>query len=63
MYNYKTHTYDSEKNGKLLKQIHTEEDRIVDLKNANNDKKIRKTTQKRQNTTKNKTEEVKNEKN
>ena len=63
VYNYKTHTYDSEKNGKLLKQIHTEEDRIVDLKNANNDKKIRKTTQKRQNTTKNKTEEVKNEKN
>lgn len=63
VYNYKTHTYDSEKNGKLLKKIHTEEDRIVDLKNANNDKNIRKTTQKRQNTTKNKTEEVKNEKN
>ena len=63
VYNYKTHTYDSEKNGKLLKHTHTEDNRIDDLKNANNDKNIRKTTQKRQNTLKNKTEEVKNEKN
>ena len=34
-YNYKTHTYDSEKNGKLKNQNHTEESRIKDLKNAN----------------------------
>lgn len=34
VYNFKTHAYDSEKNGKLNQRIHTEEDRINDLKNA-----------------------------
>lgn len=41
-YNYKTHTYDSEKNGKLNKSTHTEEDRLVDLKSANSTKNNRK---------------------
>ena len=43
-YNYKTHTYDSEKNGKLNNQTHTEEDRLNNLKSANSDKNIRKKT-------------------
>lgn len=36
VYNFKTHTYDSEKNGKIDKILHDEESRILDLKNANN---------------------------
>lgn len=35
VYNYKTHTYDSERNGKLEQQIHTEKERIGNLKSAN----------------------------
>ena len=43
-YNYKTHTYDSEKNGKLNNQMHTKENRIKDLKNANSSIKNKKST-------------------
>ncbi len=53
-YNYKTHTYDSDKNGKLDKIQHTKSERINNLKNANNDKNNRKTTQKQANLIKNK---------
>lgn len=53
IYNYKTHTYDSEKNGKLGKNSHTEEERIKDLKNANQGQNVQKNTQKQQNGKKN----------
>ncbi len=43
VYNYKTHTYDSDKNGKFAKIQHTEDDRIHDLKNANHEQKSQKT--------------------
>lgn len=43
VYNFKTHTYDSEKNGKLNKVQHTKNERILDLKNANNSKNVQKT--------------------
>ena len=46
VFNYKTHTYDSEKNGKLNKVQNTREDRILNLKNANNNKKSKNSTQK-----------------
>lgn len=46
VYNYKTHTYDSEKNGKLDKNYHTKKERIKDLKNANKGQNIPKSTQK-----------------
>lgn len=36
VYNFKTHTYDSEKNGKLNKPQHTSKERILDIKSANN---------------------------
>lgn len=42
VYNFKTHTYDSEKNGKLNQKIHTEEARIENIKNANKVQKSRK---------------------
>lgn len=42
VYNFKTHTYDSEKNGKLNQKLHTEEVRIENIKNANKVKKSRK---------------------
>lgn len=45
-YNFKTHTYDSEKNGKLNRTLHTEDERIGDLKNANKSQKIQKTANK-----------------
>ena len=54
-YNFKTHTYDSEKNGKLNKVQHTKTDRILDLKNANVDKNIQKTSKRQTNKSKNKT--------
>ena len=41
-YNYKTHVYDSEKNGNLKKETHTKNERIENLKNANIDKNKRK---------------------
>lgn len=44
VYNFKTHSYDSKKNGKLEKVQHNEEDRILDLKNANNSQKTQKTS-------------------
>lgn len=53
VYNYKTHTYDSEKNGKLDKNYHTEEERINNLKNANKGQNIQKSTQKQSNSKKN----------
>lgn len=53
VYNYKTHTYDSEKNGKLNRTIHTEEERIDNLKNANNLKKSQKTANSRLKSNKN----------
>ena len=63
VYNYKTHTYDSDKNGKFNKIIHSENDRIDDLKNANNNKNnhknIKSTINKRKSTKK----EVVDEKN
>lgn len=43
VYNFKKHTYDSEKNGKLKQVQHTRDERIVDLKNANNGKNNQKT--------------------
>lgn len=49
VYNFKTHTYDSEKNGKLKKSQHTKKDRILDLKNANSDKSNQKTNKNRSN--------------
>ena len=49
VYNYKTHTYDSEKNGKLNEAIHSEEARIEDLKNANNIKKRKNIAKNKQN--------------
>lgn len=54
VYNYKTHTYDSQKNGKLNKTQHTKEDRILDIKNANNIKNNQKSTKIKQNTSKTK---------
>ena len=39
VYNYKTHTYDSDKNGKLNQQLHTQKGRIKNIKNANQNKK------------------------
>lgn len=62
VYNYKTHTYDSEKNGKLEEPTHTEDKRIEDLKNANQVKKRQKTTKVSQNSTKTDKKENKNEK-
>lgn len=60
-YNYKTHTYDSEKNGKLNKVQHTKIQRIDNLKNANQVKKNQKSIKTSQN--RGKLEEVvKNEK-
>ncbi len=35
VYNYKTHTYDSEKNGKLNQVQHTKKERMQNIKNAN----------------------------
>lgn len=49
VYNYKTHTYDSEKNGKLNIVTHSDDARIENLKNANNIKKRKNTKQKVQN--------------
>lgn len=60
VYNYKTHTYDSEKNGKLNTRTHTEDERIDELKNAKQVKNIRKTAKETQSSKKNqKTEELK----
>lgn len=56
VYNYKTHTYDSDKNGKLEKVQHTNEERISDLKSAINDKNIKNNAQKRAKSTKIKAE-------
>ena len=53
VYNYKTHTYDSEKNGKLNKNPHTEDARIEDLKNANKVKNIKNKVKATQNRKKN----------
>lgn len=53
IYNYKTHTYDSEKNGKLDENFHTEEERINNLKNANHGKNIQKSTKNKSNSLKN----------
>ena len=47
-FNYKTHTYDSEKNGKLKEKKNTKElrlENIEDIKNANFNKNNRKNTQ------------------
>ena len=52
VYNYKTHTFDSEKNGKLNQEQHTEESRIAEIKNA-------KTGNKKQNTSKKKAKSTK----
>ena len=49
VYNFKTRSYDSDKNGKLNATQHTEDDRILDLKNANSDKNSRKTTKRQVN--------------
>ena len=54
-YNFNTNSYDSEKNGKLNKVQHTKSDRILDLKNANNDKNIQKINKIQINKSKNKT--------
>lgn len=62
VYNYKTHTYDSEKNGKLNRNTHTENERIEDLKNANKVKNNQKTVKQQQNSVKNKSKENKDEK-
>lgn len=42
VYNFKTHAFDSEKNGKLNQKLHTEEERIKNIKNANKGQKSRK---------------------
>ena len=52
VYNYKTHTYDSEKNGKLKDVQHTETARIEEIKNANNANKKKNTVKKQSNTSK-----------
>lgn len=52
VYNYKTHTYDSEKNGKLEEKQHTEESRIENIKNANQRQKSRKNVKASQSTRK-----------
>ena len=52
VYNYKTHTFDSEKNGKLNQEQHTEESRIAEIKNA-------KTGNKKQNISKKKAKSTK----
>ena len=49
VFNYKTHTYDSEKNGKLNKIQNTKSDRIANLKNANNNKNNQKSNKNRSN--------------
>lgn len=49
VYNLKTRSYDSDKNGKLNKVQHTQDDRILDLKNANSNKNNRKTTKRQVN--------------
>ena len=49
VFNYKTHTYDSEKNGKLNKIQNTKSDRIANLKNANNNKNNQKSNKNRLN--------------
>lgn len=48
-YNYKTHTYDSEKNGKLKEVQHTKQNRIENLKNAKSVKNTRKASKKSSN--------------
>jgi len=48
-YNYKTHSFGSEKNGKLNRALHTQENRIQNIKNANKDKKIKNSTNKPRN--------------
>ena len=53
-YNFKSHTYDSDKNGKLNNVQNTKTDRILNLKNANIDKNIQKTNKKQVNKSKNK---------
>lgn len=49
VYNFKTHTYDSEKNGKLQTKQHTEEGRIKEIKNANHVKNKQKSKKVQQN--------------
>lgn len=49
VFNYKTHTYDSEKNGKLNKAQNTKNERILNLKNANNNKNNQKSNKNRPN--------------
>lgn len=49
VFNYKTHTYDSEKNGKLNKAQNTKNERILNLKNANNSKNKQKSNKNRSN--------------
>ena len=56
VYNYKTHTYDSEKNGKLEKVQHTQEERVNNLKSANNVKNTKNSAQKSVKSTKIKAE-------
>ena len=46
VFNFKTHSYDSEKNGKLSENNHTKEERIKDIENANGVKISRKNTRK-----------------
>lgn len=61
-YNFKTHSYDSEKNGKLGKNNNTESARIENLKNANQVQKNRNSAKTPQNKAKTVKSEVKNEK-
>ena len=60
VYNYKTHTYDSEKNGKLENVQHTKEERIDNLKEVNKKANVKSVGRKLTNpTNKQQKEEVK----
>ena len=61
VYNYKTHTYDSVKNGKLNVNPHTKENRIKDLENANHEKISQNTDKKPNKTAKSVKKEANNE--
>ena len=61
VYNYKTHTYDSVKNGKLNQNTHTKENRIKNLENANRVKILQKSDKVLKNNAKTDKKEAKSE--
>ena len=61
VYNYKTHSYDSEKNGKLEVNPHSKENRLKNIENANGVKILRNSDKNKQKDAKISSNGVKNE--